>query len=207
MGSQTAWNWAPAFPRIAAMVLASLLRLLPGGASPATAQTRAVAPAPNVPALVEASHPVASPGDPSGRVRPMGPAARVLLEAGAGQSETVARLLGALGQSDLLVYVTTGFLTVPGRLDFACARHGVRYLRITINVPDAEAKLVAALAHELQHAVEIARAPEVTDAASLAAFYRHHGQRTYGDHYCTREAQRVTDVVRCEVAAAASARR
>jgi len=189
------------------MVLASLLRLLPGGTSPAAVQPNAAAPAPNAPVQEEASHTRPSLGDPSGRIRPMGPAARVLLEAGAGQSETVARLLATLGTSDLLVYVTTGFLNVPGRLDFACARKGVRYVRITISVPDAEAILVAALAHELQHAVEIAAAPEVTDSASLAAFYRAHGHRTYGDHFCTREAQRVTNVVRCEMAAATSARR
>jgi hypothetical protein len=47
----------------------------------------------------------------------------------------------------------------------------------------------------------------VTDAASLGAFYRRHGQRIYGDEYCTREAQRVNSAVRRELAAATKGRR
>jgi len=131
----------------------------------------------------------------------------VLLEDGPAQSPTVARLLEAVGRSDLIVYVATGFLQIPGRLDFACAKPGVRFLRITINVPEAEPRLIAALAHELQHAVEIAGAPEVIDAASLAGYYREHGQCIAGDEYCTKAAQQVTTTVLCEVAAGVGARR
>ena len=141
------------------------------------------------------------------RVRPTGPVARMLLEDGPAQSPTVARLLEAVGRSDLIVYVATGFLHVPGRLDLACARPGVRFLRITINVPEAEPYLIAALAHELQHAVEIAGAPEVLDAATLARHYREHGQCITGDAYCTKAAQQVTTTVLCEVAAGPSTRR
>ena len=141
------------------------------------------------------------------RVRPIGGAARMLLEDGPAQSPTVARLLKAIGRSDLIVYVATGILRVPGRLELACAKPGVRFLRITINVPDAEPRLIAALAHELQHAVEIAGAPEVTDAASLAGYYREHGQCMTGNEYCTKAAQQVTTTVLCEVAAGASAKK
>jgi hypothetical protein len=129
----------------------------------------------------------------------------VLLEDGPAQSPTVARLLEAVGRSDLIVYVATGFLLVPGRLDFACAKQGVRYLRITVNVPDLEPNLIAAFAHELQHAVEIAAAPEVTDAASLARHYRERGQCIAGDEYCTKAAQQTTHTVLCEIGAAAKA--
>ena len=141
------------------------------------------------------------------RVRSIGAVARMLLEDVPSQSPTVARLLVAVGQSDLIVYVATGFLHVPGRLDFACAKPGVRFLRITVNVPDAEPNLIGALAHELQHAVEIAGAPGVTDAGSLARHYREHGQRIYGDEYCTKAAQRVTTTVLCELGARVTARK
>ena len=141
------------------------------------------------------------------RVHPIGPVARMLIEDGPAQSPTVASLLEAVGKSDLIVYVATGFLHVPGRLDFACAKPGVRFLRITINVPEAEPHLIAALAHELQHAVEIAGAPDVIDAATLARHYREHGQCIAGDEYCTKVAQQVTTTVLCEVAAGVRANR
>ncbi|MCK7461391.1 MAG: hypothetical protein MZU84_04645 [Sphingobacterium sp.] len=199
MGRTIRRDWAPASPCVVATALASLLWLLPGGATPALAQSDPTEPAPNSPARTGARLAVLAPGAPSSRVRPLGAVARVLLEDGPAQSPTVARLLEAVGQSDLIVCVATGFLHVPGRLDFACAKQGVEYLRITVNVPELEPNLIAAFAHELQHAVEIAAAPEVTDAASLARHYRERGQCIYGDEYCTREAQRVSKAVLCEI--------
>jgi hypothetical protein len=132
-------------------------------------------------------------------VRALGPAARLLVDEGSVRSPSFAGLLRAIESSDLIVYVATGFLRLPGRLDFVCAKAGNRFLRITVNVPDAEPCLIASLAHELQHAVEIAAAPDVTDAATLARFYERHGQRVSRDEYCTRAAQRVADAVRVEV--------
>jgi hypothetical protein len=212
MGGTIHRDWAPAPSRIAATALVSLLCLLPGGAAAAGTQTDAVLPAPslpapNLPAQVDARQSASPSGGPLSRVRPLGAVARMLLEDGAAQSPIVARLLDTIQRSDLLIYVATGLLPVPGRLDFACARQGVRYLRITVNVPDAEPNLIAALAHELQHAAEIAGALEVTDAASLASFYRQHGQRICGDEYCTKVAQQVTTTVLCEVAAGARAKK
>jgi hypothetical protein len=99
----------------------------------------------------------------------------MLLDDGAARSETLAHLLETIGRSDLIVYVRTGFLQVPGRLDFACAEPGVRFLRITVSVPDVEARLIASLARELHHVVEIACAPEVTDAATLVRYYEQLG--------------------------------
>jgi hypothetical protein len=201
MGSPTYRDWAPAFPCAAAAGLASLLCLLSGGATPAVAQTDPAMPAPNSPAQAGARQTGWSPGDPSSRVRPIGAVARMLLEDGAARSPTVARLLEIIGRSDLIVYVTAGFVQLSGRLDFACAKPGVRFLRITVGTPDAEPSLIAALAHELQHAVEIADEPGVTDAASLARYYQKRGQRIQRDEYCTRAAQQTTDAVRSEVAA------
>jgi hypothetical protein len=125
----------------------------------------------------------------------------MVLTDGAAKSPTVVRLLEAVGQSDLIIYVRTGFsLSVPGRLEFACARPGVRYLRITINWPDAEPNLIASLAHELQHAVEIAGVPEVTGADALARYYRQHGQCIFGDQFCTKAAQQTAARVLTELA-------
>jgi hypothetical protein len=186
-------------PCVAAIVLASLLQLLSGGATLAVAQTDPAWPDPNSPFQADADQRVSPPSDPPRRVRPLGAVALMLLEDGAAQSPTVARMLEALRQSDLIVYVATGFLPIPGRLDLACARPGVRFLRITINVPDAEPNLIASLAHELQHAVEIAGAPEVTDTATLGRYYREHGQRVCADEFCTKAAQQAAARVLVEL--------
>ena len=113
----------------------------------------------------------ASPPARTDRVRALGPAARALIDNGRRRSPSFAGLLQAIESSNLIVYVATGFLEIPGRLDFACAKAGTRFLRITVNVPDAEPRLIASLAHELQHAVEIASAPEVTDDAGVKQLY------------------------------------
>jgi hypothetical protein len=195
-------TWAPASPCAAAAALISLLWLLPGGAIPALAQSDPTGPAPQ--AVLDGA---AGPDGPaaslaSSRVRPLDAVARALVRDGAAASPTMARLLERIERSDLVVYVKTGFVEGPGRLDFACAKPGIRYLRITVNVPDVEPRLMASLAHELQHAVEVAAAPEVRDGASLAGYYRRHGQRIFGNEYCTREAQRTTQRVLWEIAAA-----
>ena len=195
--------WAPALPCAAEVALVSLLWLLPGGAIPALAQSDPTGPAPETLPDLAVSGRERTPALPSSRVRPLDAVARALVRDGATASPTLARLLERIERSDLVVYIKTGFVEGPGRLDFACARPGIRYLRIAINVPDAEPTLMASLAHELQHAAEVSNAPQVTDPASLADYYRRHGQRIFGNEYCTREAQRTTNRVLCEIAAAA----
>ena len=195
--------WAPALPCAAEVALVSLLWLLPGGATPALAQSDPTGPAPQARPDHSVSRREGTPAMASSRVRPLDAVARALVRDGATASPTLARLLERIERSDLVVYIKTGFVEGPGRLDFACAKPGIRYLRITINVPDTEPTLMASLAHELQHAAEVANAPQVTDPASLADYYRRHGQRIFGNEYCTREAQRTTNRVLCEIAAAA----
>lgn len=136
------------------------------------------------------------------RVRAATPKAAAVLKAGVARSATVARLIETLEQSDLYVYVETTFLHVPGQLRFAIATPQARFLRITLNVPEAEDRLIAWLAHELQHAIEVAQAPEVTSPGTLAQFYSVHGERVSAEGQCTRAAQRITTLVLAEVGAA-----
>ena len=129
------------------------------------------------------------------RVRPVGATADGLLRAGRGRSITFASLLETLDRSDLIVYVEKGGMPGPNCLRFACATGTARFVRITINAQDAEARQIAGLAHELQHAVEIAGAPGVKDDATLLEFYAQNGQEVSPGRYCTREAQRAERVV------------
>jgi hypothetical protein len=63
------------------------------------------------------------------------------------------------------------------------------------------------LAHELQHAVEVAGAPGVTDATTLRQFFERVGQRVSDDGYCTPDAQKVQRIALYEAEASMSAKR
>jgi len=73
----------------------------------------------------------------------------------------------------VIVNIVAGWL--PGRADgvayVVAATPSVRYVRVVLRLPNTDRCLMAVLGHELQHAVEIARMPDVRDARSLAAAY------------------------------------
>jgi hypothetical protein len=109
------------------------------------------------------------------RVRGADPGARAILVAGMARSASFRALVEALEGSDLIIYVETRALKLSGQLQFVGANPGGRYVRISVRVPGREDELIAWLAHELRHAVEIAQAPEVRSQASLTALYRRIG--------------------------------
>ena len=105
------------------------------------------------------------------RLRPADKKAAALLAAGIARSETFRLLVDVIERSDLVVYVETGVMAVPGQLQFATATPGTRYLRVSIRIPGLENDLLPWLAHELCHATEIAEAREVNDQESLETYY------------------------------------
>ncbi|OFW04618.1 MAG: hypothetical protein A3H96_09535 [Acidobacteria bacterium RIFCSPLOWO2_02_FULL_67_36] len=134
------------------------------------------------------------------RIRPLDAKAADLLEQGPLRSRTIKRLIDTLEQSDVIVFVSTGLLMISGETVFVTESSGTRFLRIVLSVPEADDRLLGWLGHELQHAVEIATAPEVTSVETMAAFYRHVGNVS-GSGVCTPEAQKLTATVSAEVAA------
>jgi hypothetical protein len=60
------------------------------------------------------------------------------------------------------------------------AAGGQRYLMIELACGRPGVTMMATLAHELYHALEIAGEPSIVDARTLAAYYRHHGVETGG---------------------------
>jgi hypothetical protein len=124
--------------------------------------------------------------------------ARLLLQEGAARSATFRTLLEALASSDILVYVETGALDRPGQLLFVTAGPDCRFLRISIRVPGRDADLIAWLAHELQHAVEIAAARDVRDGHAVLRLYQRIGlaDRLTGESAAAQEVwARVRDEV------------
>lgn len=109
------------------------------------------------------------------RLRAVDPKAAALLAAGKAGSATFRLLTETIEQSDLVVYVETRQLKLPGQLLFVTATPGGRYLRIAVRAQGLDYHLIPWLAHELWHAVELARAPEVRDREGLLRFYQRIG--------------------------------
>ena len=124
-------------------------------------------------------------------------------------------LIDRLERSDLLIHVIVmrpdrvrGF---TGTTHFVTRAGARRFLRITIDDRLPADRRAAALAHELQHAVEIADAAFAIDHASFAALYRDIGYESGGapqaNCFETTEAIRVGARVLTEFRAAASSAR
>lgn len=95
------------------------------------------------------------------------------------RSTTVRDLVNRLDHSDVLIYVRYQWFstaTLRGRIGFLAANQHRRLLAIEIGCRYTRTDQLVALGHELQHGVEIADAPEVWDARSLAAFYTSIGE-------------------------------
>lgn len=103
-----------------------------------------------------------------------------LLEAGIARSQTLRELVDTLRRSDVIVYITLqtpARSVVYGELHFLASGAGVRYLRIAVQQDLSRSQVTAMMAHELQHAAEVAAAPEVVDGESMAALYDSIGYR------------------------------
>jgi len=88
-----------------------------------------------------------------------------------------------------------------GTTRFVASRGGYRYVRITLNAQLPKGMRTAILAHELQHAWEIA-ASNAEDTDSVRRLFEKEGSRD-GDLFETRAAQFIEKVVAIEVRAAA----
>ncbi len=128
-------------------------------------------------ALVAADSSVA-PGDyPHVRM----PQARVarLVTGAAQRSPTFAALLQQLQATDVVVFVATTTALAPritGRTVLVNATSTVRYLQADVKANVPEHEIIITIAHELQHAIEIARS-DVRDERALAKLFDSIGER------------------------------
>jgi hypothetical protein len=128
-----------------------------------------------------------------------------LLARGYRRSPTLAMLITQLQLSDVLVYIEElprlpGAL--EGRLMMLPRAHDHRYVRIQIALRGAPEDSIALLGHELQHALEVAQAPDVSDQDALARLYQQIGIRGGAHQYDTMAAQEAGRTVRRELLAA-----
>ena len=123
-----------------------------------------------------------------------------------GYSLTCHQLIDEIESSSTFVYLSRGqcFLGRGGScLRFSAASPEARYLHVVLDRDLTGDYLLKVTAHELQHVVEVARAPHVVDGASfrllfarIGFFLRGSGMR---EDWETEEAQRMASVVSKEV--------
>jgi hypothetical protein len=100
---------------------------------------------------------------------------RSLLEDGLRTSPTLRALVARLHASDVVVYLQCNGPSGPdGRLTFLTTAAGYRYVVVRM-ARFPRAQQIAIMAHELQHAVEIAETPAIVDGPSLVREYRRIG--------------------------------
>ena len=103
---------------------------------------------------------------------------RTVIDEGRARSAFFRSLVARLDGSDVIVYVEPECpmsSRMFGRLTLLGAGGDRRYVNVRISCMLTLPQQIAALGHELRHAVEIADAPSVVDDASLAAEYRRVG--------------------------------
>jgi hypothetical protein len=118
------------------------------------------------------------------RLKPADPEIRRLMADGYGRSATFRALVDRVHQSAAMVVVQFG-LCANGRFRSCVTNVGgdsrMRHIRIKVNTRTTDDRLIATIAHELQHAVEILEDTAAIDAESALALYRRIGTGTCRD--------------------------
>jgi hypothetical protein len=131
---------------------------------------------------------------------------RVLVEKGVARSATFRRLLDLLDASDVIVYIDRKLTreALDGYLLHHITIAGpMRYLHVKVDIKGSDIRAIGNIAHELQHAVEVAQATDVRDDRSLTLLF----ERTHflfgcaGDCFETKAAIDVEDDVIAELKA------
>jgi len=120
---------------------------------------------------------------PLPHIRPGGADVRALVDLGHARSATFRSLVDHLERSSVVVYVRFARCTgqVAACVHYLGERDGDRYVRITIDrLAGCEARLCCLLAHELQHAVELADATEARSHAEVERLLSGIGRRWGG---------------------------
>jgi hypothetical protein len=135
------------------------------------------------------------------RVRAQSSEVRVLIESTLAHSPTARALAARLAATDAIVYVevtaSPQIRTARTKLVTAVAR--ARFIRIGINMAMSERERAGLLAHELQHALEIAEHADVRTDDDVRRLYRRIGHAAGGDSFETDAARAVEWTVRSEL--------
>jgi hypothetical protein len=109
------------------------------------------------------------------RVKPIDTEMRRLVIEGYTRSSTFRRLMTEIHQTNVIVVIQFGGCD-KGRIR-SCVSHvegdqRQRHIRIKVDTRTTSNGLIATIAHELHHALEIAREPDAANAEHVLALYR-----------------------------------
>ena len=113
------------------------------------------------------------------RIRPQDPRLTSLLRIGIDRSPTLRDIVHRLEAGNLIVYVTLSpnmKSSLAGKLTWMTSSGAFRYVKATINTEQSADQMIATLAHELQHALEVGGEPTVVDQRSLLGLYKRIGR-------------------------------
>jgi hypothetical protein len=152
-------------------------------------------------AAAEPGLPATMPPASMTHTRPLTPGAAKLLREARQRSQVVATLLGSLEATDAVVYVTDAMPVArqgaKSHLTFLSLGSTVRYLLVWLDGSRlSPTDRIAALGHELFHALEVATSPEVKDGQGFARLFRRIGWETSRDRFETRGARELEERVR-----------
>ena len=141
----------------------------------------------------------AAPAVPLVRLKPADAEMRRLISEGYGRSTAFRELVDAIHRTNAMVTVQFG-MCANGRFR-SCVTNvagddQVRSIRIKVNTRTTDNRLIATIAHELWHAMEILAEPGATDPERVLALYRRIGigscRKGLSDR-CETEAARVLE--------------
>lgn len=114
------------------------------------------------------------------RLRPQDARLEQVLKEGAERSTTFKALVGRIEASNVIVYLSLNPLmksSLSGTLTWMTRAGAFRYVRASISTDLPFDQMIATVAHELQHAVEVIEDESVTDEKSLVALYKRIGRQ------------------------------
>lgn len=145
------------------------------------------------------------------RIRPQDPRLADLLRAGAARSATFRAIVNRIEAGNLFVYVSLSpnmKSSLAGKLTWMTKSGAFRYVKATINTEQSADQMIATLAHELQHALEVHDEEGVVDQRTLMGLYKRIGRPSMSGAIAgfeTAAAQETGLQVRRELIASAAA--
>ena len=114
------------------------------------------------------------------RIRPQDSRLVELLGVGVARSPTLRGIVNRLEAGNVIVYVSLRPTRsgLAGTLTWMSGAGAYRYLRATISTEQSADQMIATLAHELHHALEISDDQTVIDQRSLIGLYKRIGRPT-----------------------------
>jgi hypothetical protein len=145
---------------------------------------------------------------PPPHVRPQSVRSDEVLTDAIKRSPTIAGLVQTIERSPIIVFIELAYDREDlGRTTILAANDIARLLHVQLNGRLSADRLVEVLGHELTHAIEILREPEIRDDASFARVYTRVGFEMQRGHFETDAAQQAELLVHTELKMERAARR